>query len=126
MKLTEVCDKHTAKQFLEVAAIVYRNDKVYVRPLDISIEAIFDPAKNDFFTHGEATRWVLTDDSGNLTGRVAAFINKKKAFNYDQPTGGMGFFECIEDSDAAFMLFETCRKWRVSCCTSARLMTLFS
>lgn len=111
MKLIEVRDKRTAKRFLEVAAIVYRNDEVYVRPLDISIETIFNPAKNDFFSHGEATRWILEDDKGNLIGRVAAFINKKKAFNFDQPTGGMGFFECIEDQEAANLLFETCRKW---------------
>ena len=111
MKLIEVCDKHTARRFLDVVAVVYNNNNVYVRPLDISIESIFDPSKNDFFSHGEATRWLLEDDDGKLIGRVAAFINRNKAFNYEQPTGGMGFFECIEDSQAANLLFETSRKW---------------
>jgi hypothetical protein len=32
----------------------------------------------------------------------------------DQPTGGMGFFECINDKSAAFMLFDQCREWLAS------------
>ncbi len=53
----------------------------------------------------------MTDDKGQLIGRVAAFINTKKAYNYDQPTGGMGFFECINNEKAAFLLFDTARDW---------------
>jgi hypothetical protein len=53
----------------------------------------------------------MKDEQGNLTGRVAAFINKNKAFTFQQPTGGMGFFECIDDHEAAFLLFDTCRDW---------------
>ena len=30
-------------------------------------------------------------------GRISAFINRKKAFSEKQPTGGVGFFECIDD-----------------------------
>ena len=44
-------------------------------------------------------------------GRVAAFINQKTAFTFEQPTGGMGFFECIDSQQAAFMLFDTCKDW---------------
>ena len=42
---------------------------------------------------------------------VAAFINNKKAYNYEQPTGGIGFFECIDNEEAAFLLFDTAKKW---------------
>jgi hypothetical protein len=79
--------------------------------LDDEIEYVFDPNRNVFFSHGEACRWVLQDGNGNLIGRVAAFINRKKAFQYKQPTGGMGFFECIEDKDTAFFLFDNCKNW---------------
>lgn len=111
MKLIEVSDKRIAKRFLDVVATVYQSDNIYVRPLDESIESIFDPEKNVFFSHGEATRWILEDNEGKLIGRVAAFINRKKAFNFEQPTGGMGFFECIDDEGAAMLLFNTCRNW---------------
>ena len=31
-------------------------------------------------------------------GRIAAFVDPKTAHTEAQPTGGMGFFECIERS----------------------------
>ncbi len=111
MKIIEVKDKKTAKKFLKIPRILYKNDPHWVCPLDSTIEDVFNPQNNIFFKHGEATRWILTENNGNLIGRVAAFINKKKAYNFKQPTGGMGFFECINDKKAAFLLFNTCKAW---------------
>ena len=111
MKITEVNDKRTRQTFLNVARIIYRNDPNWICPLDIDIEAVFNPDKNSFHQHGEAIRWILTDDRDQPIGRIAAFINKKKAYQYEQPTGGMGFFECIDQQDAAFLLFDTAKAW---------------
>jgi hypothetical protein len=111
MTVTEVIDKPTRKAFLDVARIIYKNDAVWVCPLDNDIEAVFDPSKNNFHKNGKAARWILKNDQGELLGRVAAFINYKKAYHYEQPTGGMGFFECIDDEQAAFLLFDTAKAW---------------
>ena len=111
MTVTEVKDKATRKAFLDTARIIYKNDDVWVCPLDNDIEAVFDPAKNNFHNDGKCTRWVLTGDNGQLIGRIAAFINNKKAYNYELPTGGVGFFECIDDEKAAFLLFDTAKAW---------------
>lgn len=111
MKVTEVQNKTSKKAFLDVARIIYKDDPNWVCPLDNDIEAVFNPAKNNFHQHGKCTRWILTDDTGQLIGRVAAFINEKKAYNYEQPTGGMGFFECINNKEAAFLLFDTAKDW---------------
>ncbi len=111
MKLTEVTSRQDKKDFLDVARVIYKNDPVWVCPLDNDVEAVFDPKKNGFHQHGQCTRWVLKNDTGELIGRVAAFINEKKAHHYEQPTGGMGFFECIDDSRAANLLFDTSKNW---------------
>ena len=111
MTITEVTDRSTRKAFLDAARIIYKNDDIWVCPLDNDVEAVFDPAKNNFHKNGKCTRWILRDDKGQLIGRVAAFINDKKAYHYEQPTGGMGFFECINDEKAAFMLFDTAKNW---------------
>ncbi|MCD6660127.1 MAG: hypothetical protein LT105_08200, partial [Lentimicrobium sp.] len=79
MYTREVNDKHLAKVFLQVGKDLYKNDPNWICPLDNMIEAVFDPSRNVFFTHGEATRWVLFDSSDKPIGRVAAFINRKKA-----------------------------------------------
>jgi len=114
MKLIEVSNKKTRRQFLELVEKIYHGDPYYVRPLDVEIEAVFDPARNNFFQYGEATRWILFDDKEVAVGRVAAFINKRKAYTFQQPTGGMGFFECIDSQEAAFMLFDQARNWLAS------------
>jgi len=111
MQLIEVKSKSEAKHFLDVARILYQNDSNWVCPLDNDIEAIFDPKRNSYFKHGEAVRWILEDENGNTIGRVAAFINFKKALDFEQPTGGMGFFECINNEEAAFKLFDACKQW---------------
>jgi hypothetical protein len=111
MTLKEVSTRRQRRQFLDMVELVYSGDPYFVRQLDNEIEAIFDPGQNGFFNQGEATRWILEDDNGRVIGRVAAFINRRKAFTFQQPTGGMGFFECIEDREAAWMLFDCCREW---------------
>ncbi|WP_345951457.1 GNAT family N-acetyltransferase [Mucilaginibacter sp. PAMB04274] len=111
MTITEVSNKQTRQAFLDTARYIYQHDSNWICPLDNDIEAVFDPSKNVFFNFGKACRWILTDDDGKPAGRVAAFINNKKAFNYEQPTGGMGFFECIENEKAAVLLFDTAKTW---------------
>jgi hypothetical protein len=111
MKLVKVETKKDKKDFLDVARIIYKNDPHWVCPLDSQINGVFNPEVNVFFQHGKAARWILKDDNDKLIGRVAAFINDKKAWNYEQPTGGMGFFECINDQEAAFMLFDQCKQY---------------
>ncbi|MCH8902772.1 MAG: hypothetical protein IIA45_02515 [Bacteroidetes bacterium] len=111
MTLVEVKDKKTRREFLKVPLIINKNDPNWIRPLDVDIEDVFDAKKNKALRNSEAIRWVLKDKSGNLIGRTAAFINKKTADRNDQPTGGMGFFDCINDQDAASLLFEACQQW---------------
>lgn len=111
MKIIEVQDKHSKQLFLDVARTIYKDDPNWVCPLDNEVEAIFDPAKNPFFKHGKCTRWILLNDRQEAVGRVAAFINDLKAYNYEQPTGGMGFFECINNEAYAFKLFDKAKNW---------------
>ena len=111
MVITEVRDKQGVKNFLNITKTIYKNDPIYVRPLDIDIEKVFDPKQNIFHKHGSITRWIARNEKGECIGRIAAFINLKKANSYAQPTGGIGFFECIDDQKIAHVLFETAAIW---------------
>lgn len=111
MQIIAVSDSKTKRDFLNVARYLYKDDPNWICPLDADIEQIFDAAKNPFFKHGTCKRWILKDETGKTIGRVAAFINEKKAHQYEQPTGGMGFFECTDNKTAAFLLFDTAEAW---------------
>ena len=112
MQLIPVTDNTTAKEFLQVAVHLYKNDPNWIRPLDKDINDVFDEKKNKAFRNGEAVRWILKDGNGKLIGRIAAFVNRKyKNKGDDIPVGGTGFFECINDQTAADLLFSTAKNW---------------
>ena len=111
MEIIEVKDKKTAGEFLHLPRLIYADDPNWISHLDQDVEAVFDPDKNPRFRSGEAMRWILRNNRGELIGRIAAFVNEQLAYTFKQPTGGMGFFECINDKDAAFLLFDTCKAW---------------
>src|SRR5687768_7190333 len=110
MKIQEVITPTQVKEFLLLPTRLYKNEPHWIRPIDADIESVFDTEKNKTFRHGECIRWILKNDQDQTIGRVAAFVNQKTSKKgNDQPTGGMGFFECINDQPAAFMLFDTCK-----------------
>ena len=112
MQLISVNDITTATQFLQVANQLYKTDPNWIQPLDKDINDIFDKKKNKAWRFGEAVRWILKDEKGNLIGRIAAFTNKKyKNKGDDGPVGGIGFFECIDNQEAANVLFDEGKKW---------------
>lgn len=111
MKLIEVVDKTTKKQFLDVPKILYKDDKNWICPLDVEIESIFNPATNNCFQFGEAIRWILTDDNGNLVGRISAFYDKRKINHCYVPTGNIGFFECVNNQTYANLMFDKAKEW---------------
>ena len=111
MHLQEVLDAATRQEFLLFPVRLYKEDKHWIRPLDKDINSVFDTEENKYFRHGQATRWLLKNQQNETIGRVAAFINNKTAKTTEYINGGMGFFECIDDRKAAFLLFDTCKQW---------------
>ncbi len=111
MIITSVTTKKEKKAFIEVAKIIYKDDKTWVCPINNEMDGIFDPDRNVYYSHGICERWILKNDSGKLIGRIAAFIDYKTSDVEDQPTGGVGFFECINNQEAANLLFDTAKTW---------------
>ena len=109
--LNEVISNRDIKAFLELPISINKGDKNWIRPIDKDIEKIFDPKTNKLFRNGGAIRWILQDPNGRVVGRIATFYDKATAKKNDQPTGGCGFFECINDQEAANLLFDASRNW---------------
>lgn len=109
-QMIEVTTPELIHRFLDLPEIIYKDDPNWIRPLDNDIEDVFNPNKNKRFHKGKCKRWLLIDQqSGRDLGRVATFVDKK--YKQAQPTGGFGFFEVIEQQEAAFFIFDFCRDW---------------
>jgi hypothetical protein len=114
MQLIEVNDTKTAREFIDVNVRINRSNANYIQPLDKDIYEVFDEKKNKAFRFGTVNRWILKNTSGELIGRIAAFTNKKyRNKGDDVKVGGMGFFDCINDQDAADMLLDVARHWLI-------------
>ena len=111
MRIIEVDDRKSLNAFHNVPKVIYNGDKNYVTLLRNSVEEIFNHEKNALYKNGDATRWVLLDHDNTLLGRIAVFYNNDIAKLNDQPTGGCGFFECINNQNAAKRLFDVARNW---------------
>lgn len=109
--LETVESKKQKREFHDLARRLYAGNRYWVCPLDSDIENVFDRDRNELFTDGDAIRWILRDYSGAVVGRIAAFYNKDVASLNDQPTGGCGFFESVNDQKVANILFDAAKLW---------------
>lgn len=111
MKLIEVKDKKHEEDFLKLPHYIYANDPNWIPHLKQDIQAKFDLEKNKFYDGKNAVRYLVYNDQNTCVARVAAFINPETVNSYEQPTGGIGFFDCINDQEVANLLFEACIAW---------------
>ena len=113
--LKEVKTASDEKVWLHVDRPIYKGNPMWVCPLDNDISRVFNPEVNKKFNNGEAIRWTAFDsDTGEAVGRIAAFYENNASEDYEQPTGGCGFFESIDNQEVANLLFDACRDWLAS------------
>ncbi len=107
--IEEVENNAQKREFLEFPARLYKDDTAYIRPLDKDIEGVFDRNTNKSFENGASARFLFKNKEGKTVGKVAVFVNKK--YLEKQPTGGIGFFDCINDQKTANFIFDHCKNW---------------
>lgn len=110
MEVIQVADRKTVEAFHQFPIHLYRNDPNWVTPLRKMIEDIFNPEKNAGFVGGDARRWLVKKDN-KVVGRIAAFYNRDKIESGAEQAGNIGFFECIDDEEAAGLLFDAAKNW---------------
>ena len=110
-RLKVVTTARDEREWLDMPKRIYKEYPQWVCPLDSDIQKVFDKSHNELFADGEAIRWTALDQNGKVVGRIAAFYDKEHALSYEQPTGGCGFFEAIDDQELANTLFDAAREW---------------
>ena len=109
MNVIPVISKETISEFLNFPQRLFKEDKNFIRPLDQDIENVFDSNKNKFFKTGSCERFLFKNEVNETVGKIAVFVNKK--YKQDQPTGGIGFFDCVDDQETANFIFDFAKNW---------------
>lgn len=89
---------------------VYRDDPYWVPPLISERLTFLDASKNPFFEHARAEYFLARRD-GKTVGTIGAFTNDRYNEFHGINTGFFGFFEVLDDPEAASALLETAEKW---------------
>jgi hypothetical protein len=104
MELIEATTGHQLDLFIEQPSAIYKNDPLYAPPLRREMSREFSPS-NPFFDHAEA-RFFLARKGGRPVGRVASIINRRHIERHGEKAGFFGFFECVDDKEAASLLMD--------------------
>src|SRR5204862_4697588 len=86
------------------------NHPQWVPPLRMMTRDLLDTKSNPFYREADRALFIARRD-GKPVGRIAAIENRAhNAFHADR-TGFFGFFECVDDPEAAHGLFSAAEAW---------------
>ncbi|MGB2964688.1 MAG: GNAT family N-acetyltransferase [Anaerolineales bacterium] len=98
------------KAFLSFPWTVYKDNPYWVPPIFSERVHFTDPEKNPFFLHAEAQLYMaLRGDE--MVGTIAVFTNHRHNEFQNENVAFFGFFEVLEDFEAAQKLFKTAEAW---------------
>jgi GNAT superfamily N-acetyltransferase len=98
------------RRFVRLPFELYAADPNWVPPLVSAELRTLDPARNPFWKHAEAAHFLL-EDRGRVLGRVSAVHNRAHNEFHGDRTGFFGWFECINEPEAARLLLDAAGAW---------------
>ena len=102
------------KAFLDFPWKVYKEDPCWIPQLRMEQSGLAGfktmSHKDPFYEFNEGQAFIAVDGK-NVLGRICAIWNKGHIDRYNDGVGFLGFFDCIDDIDAAKGLFDTAADW---------------
>ena len=105
IEIIEVSSESDRKKFIEFPYELYKGNKYWVEPLRFDVKNNLSEKKNPFYHHSKLKLW-LAKRNGEIIGRIAGIINDNHNKFHNDKVGFFGFFECINDKNAAKLLFD--------------------
>lgn len=103
-KIRRVEDRRTINDFLAVPYTVYRNDTYWVPPYTPEVRRTLDNRKNPYFADTARELFVCYKYK-QAVARATVVINPRYHFSNSGRLALFGYFECIDDAEAAGHLF---------------------
>jgi hypothetical protein len=105
-----VSDRRGLNAFVRLAADVYRNDPLWVPPLEREVRRTLNPAVNPYYR--DATlRLFLAKRDGMPVARLAITISRAHAKRWEEHTAFFGFFESLPDREVSETLFAEAERY---------------
>lgn len=105
IEILEVESDSDRNKFIEFPYKFYEGNTYWVEPLRFDVKNNLSEKKNPFYQHSKIKLW-LAKKNGEIVGRIAGIINDNHNKFHKDKVGFFGFFECINDKNAAKLLFE--------------------
>lgn len=96
--------------WLALPGEIMSDDPNWIPPLEVLERRRITAGNNPFFEFGEAQLFMAWRD-GVPVGRISAQLNRRHLSQHRDATGHFGFFNCIDDHEAAFALIEAAADW---------------
>jgi len=108
--IQRVGNKVDLQRFVMFVFSLYADDKYWVPPLISDQIDFFNPVKNPYYEHSEVELFLAVKDN-EVVGRISAHTNTMHNAYHQDKKGFFGFFECIDDTQVASLLFDTVKEW---------------
>jgi hypothetical protein len=110
LTIASVANARDRADWLALPALVHADDPFFVPPLLMQEKRRINPKTNPFFQFGEA-RLFLARRGSRPVGRISAQINRRYLERHADRTGHFGFFDCLDDQEAAERLVAAAEQW---------------
>lgn len=114
LHIRTVVSDEDRRAFVGLPWKVYRDNPCWVPPLFSERMEFIDPAHHPFFEHA-TVEFFLAKREDEVVGTIAAFTNHRHNEFQGENIGFFGFFEVIDDPEAADALLETAENWAREC-----------
>lgn len=104
---------HTRREkqlFLEFPWELYHGDPNWVPPLRDNQKEMVNYKANPFYERN-VIQTFLAYRGDKVCGRIAGILNRGHNERFNERRGFFGFFECVDDQEAATALFHSVRQW---------------
>jgi GNAT superfamily N-acetyltransferase len=110
LRIREVTSPSDLERFIHFPWTVYKGDPYWVPPLISERKEFLSEEHNPFFEHARVAYFLALRDE-EVVGTIAAISNEN--YNKIQRTnvGFFGFFEVLDDPEAAHALLEEAERW---------------
>ena len=110
IRIIPVTSEKQRQTFARFPWQLYRHDPNWVPPIYMDHLALLTPGKHPFWEHADQQLF-LAQRGGEIVGTICAHVNHRHNEIHQDKVGFFGFFETIEDEQAAHALLDAAANW---------------